>query len=308
MLDIVYPAIDPKQPFHPGLFGSDPPGFRFLRSLTVYAANAEDRRLVRWLISAHWSNRIELAIAWAERAWPTDDDDLFDTLDYAEAAFKSVATFAEPGPTGSDEDREAVVWAVLTGLEVANRRGTISAGLSVIDTMKPYHDAGWPWHFERLATLTRKPSTPIGWMMTMVERSVEGMIEADPDRSWSLRYGFRWLGEWWAAVVAAIPDRTHTHNEYDEDRFKEELHERGVEVLTKLLEHLLESEPEFASDTGLGQRGVIGDLLRFLSDAPPATQDSIIAFVRRWAQNAAERSWAAEACDRYIAERDSADA
>ncbi|MXZ47563.1 MAG: hypothetical protein F4Z08_11395 [Chloroflexi bacterium] len=308
MLDTVYPAIDPEQPFHPGLFGSAPPGFRFLRSITVYAANSEDRRLVRWLLSAHWSNRIELAIAWAERAWPTEDDDLFDTLDYAEAAFKSVATFAEPGPTGSDEDRDAVVWAVLTGLEVASHRGTISAGLSVIDAMKPYHDAGWPWRFERMATLTRKPSAPIGWMMTMIERSVDGMIEVDTDRSWNSRHDFRQIGEWWVAVVAAIPSRTHTHDEFTEDRFKEELQGRGVDVLTRLVLHLLDSEPEFASDTGLGQRGVIGDLLRFLSDAPPATQDSIIAFVRRWAQDDAARSWAAEACDRYIAERDSADA
>ena len=81
-----------------------------------------------------------------------------------------------------------------------------------------------------------------------------------------------------------------------------------MDVLTRLVVHLLDSEPEFASDTGLGQRGVMGDLLRFMSDAPPATQDSIIAFVRRWAQDDAARSWAAEACDRYIAERDSADA
>ena len=304
---IVYPAIDPTGPFHRDLFGSTPPpGFRFLYSLTVYAAKAEDRRLVRWLISAHWSNRIELAVAWSERAWPTDDDDLFDTLDYARQAFESLATFTEPGPSGRHEDRDSAVWAVLAGLGVANRRGTISAGLSVIDAMQPYHDASWPWHFERMATLTRKPSTPIGWMMAMVERSVDGMIEGGPDRSWSVRYDFRRIGGWWAAVVAAIPDRTHTLNEFTEDRFKEELQGRGEDVLTKLVGHLLASEPEFASDTSLGQRGTIGDLLGFLADAPLATQDSVIAFVRQWAQDTA-RSWAAEACDRYVAARDSAD-
>ena len=141
----------------------------------------------------------------------------------------------------------------------------------------------------------------------MVERSVDGMLEDSPDRSWSFRYDFRQLGEWWVAVVAAIPDRTHTHNEFTEDRFEEELQERGVDVLTRLVGHLLASEPEFASDTSLGQRGTIGDLLRFLADAPPAIQGSVIAFVRRWAQDDAARSWAAEACDRYVAAHDSAD-
>ena len=309
MPSIVYPAIDPTGPFHREPFGSTPPpGFRFLYSLTVHAANAEDRRLVRWFISAHWSNRIELAVAWSERAWPTDDDDLFDTNDYARQAFESLASFTDPGATGRNEDRDAAVWAVLTGLDAASRRGTISAGLSAIDGMKPYRDASWPVHFERMRALTRKPATPISWMMVMIERSVDGMIEDAPDHFRGFSNEFRQLGEWWVAIVAAIPERTHTHNEFTEDYFKEELQERGVGVLTKLVGHLLGSEPEFASDASLGQRGTIGDLLDFLADAPPATQGSVIAFVRRWAQDDTARLWAAEACDRYVAAHDSADA
>ena len=308
MLDIVYPAIDPTRPFYRNSFRSaPPPGFRFLYSVTEYAANAEQRRLVRDLISVHWANRIELAVVWAKRAWPPDDADLFATIDYAEQVFESVATFVEPGPSERDEDRDSAIWAVLTGLDRANHRRTIGAGLSVIDTMKPYHDARWPQHFDRMAALTRKPASPIGWMMTMVERSVGGMIDDSPDRSWRFRYEFRQLGEWWVAVVAAIPGRTHTHNAFTENRFKEELLERGVDVLTRLVGHLLDSEPESASDTSLGQRGTIGDLLRFLAEAPPAIQDSIIAFVRRWAHGDAARLWAMEACDRYVAAHDSAD-
>lgn len=308
MPGIVYPAIDPERSFYRDpVRSSPPPGFRVLHSLTAYAANAEDRELVRWLISAHWANRLQLAVVWAERASSTDDNDHFHSIDYAEQAFESLATLTKAGPTGRDEDRNSAVWAVLDALDVAGRHGTIRAGLSVIDAMNPYHDASWPWHFERMKTLTRKPSTPIGWMMRMVERSVDELIASGTDRSWSFRREFGQIGEWWGAVVATIPDRTHTRSDFAEDRFKEELQRRGVDVLTRLLAHLLDAEPEFASDTRLDQRGIIGELLGFLAEAPPAIQDSIIAFVREWAQGGAARSWAVEACDRYVAAQDSAE-
>lgn len=297
MLEIVYPAVGPAQPLYGGLSPSPPPGLRFLRALAAQATDANDLASNR--IVHRWQECIELAVVWAEREWSDGSDEVQRASVYAERAFESLAALAEPGPAPS-EARKWVVPVILAGVNAAHHSRTIIVGLSVIDGLAPYRDAQWAFEFEMMARVARKADAPTARMMSMFERSVDGIIEGTPAPL--IRPEFTRMGAWWSAMLEGIADPDQGASENAGVHSSRGIEEQGVAAITRLAGDLLASKAHLpASDAYFGQRAVVHELLGFLSPTPRSVQELVLAYVREWAESDDGRSWAADACERYEA-------